>query len=724
VIEEHADRILEAGLEEVLGGRYPPDLTSAILQAWEARQPSAARPAWVGGDDVMSPLAAAAVPLAPPVHPLAEPVPPPRPNEDRVWIQPARPLRRDRHRRWPALALTAGFLVLTGLFSLYAVRHWNQPAGRIIVRPGPAVPIAGDPSTVRPPADMPERLRGPGSTGAVAPPRITSAAPPQRPGVSARGPLSDSSNSAGSSEAPRASPQRRRPSTDADVTAFINDVLKQGWREHSVTPSPALTDEQWCDRVYRRLAGRHPTADETKQFLRQREKDQSHRRALVDRLLASDEHARHWAQLWATALVGPAANDSVDDTFSREELASYLAAAVQSDRPQEQVVFELLSATGANRPGAEDHNGAVNFLLAGAKDNAAAATNRTSRVFLGKQLVCTSCHDHAGGAWEQGEFWQLNAFFRQMAIQRDRETQRTVLTDRDFAGASGAAKDAELFYRLPDGRLGMAYPEFNGQTISHSGLVSDVNRRRELAKLVVASDDFRLATVNRIWSWLFGYGFTQPVDDMGPHNPPSHPELLDRLAGELAAHDFDTKGLVRWIVLSEPFGLSGKRTPESWMDAPESGGQPLFARYYAKENGIKENAATDSIANDGGPVDVSRMLVQAVHRRPAAAPAGPGALARRTWLRPSVERLEIIETQPDSQWPGPAWLPRLAHSSLPPEKKIEHLFLSVLDRRPTSRELTAAKLVLADRLGDPSAIREIWRTLLASQTASADAGQR
>jgi hypothetical protein len=738
VIEEHADRILEAGLEEVLGGRYPPDLTSAILQAWEARQQSAARMAWVAGDDAVSPDAVAALPVPPPVHPLVEPVPPPWPSEDVVRIQPAHPVRRDRDRRWLALAVAASFLAVTGLLSLYAARHWNQPAGRIIAQPGPNVPIAGDPASVRPPTDMPERPRGRVPVRADAQQTIATAAPSRQAETSTGGLPPDSANPASPPDMPRASP-RRQPSADADVIAFINDVLKRGWREHSVTPSPPVTEEEWCDRVYRQLVGRRPTGDETKQFLRQREKDRSHRRALVDRLLASDEHARHWAQSWATALVGPIANESADDTFSREELVSYLAAAVRSDRPQEQVVFELLSATGANQPGAEDHNGAVNFLLAGAKDNAAAATNRTSRVFLGKQLVCTSCHDHAAGAWEQGEFWQLNAFFRQMTIQRDREAQRTVLTDRDFAGASGAAKDAELFYRLPDGRLGMAYPEFDGQTISHSGLVSDVNRRRELAKLVVASDDFRLATVNRIWSWLFGYGFTQPVDDMGPHNPPSHPELLDRLADELAAHDFDTKGLVRWIVLSEPFGLSGKRTPESWMDAPESGGQPLFARYYArengardnrakengvKENGVKENGATDSIANGGGPVDVSRMLVQAVHRRPAAAPAGPGALARRTWLRPSVEPVEIIETQPDTQWPGPAWLPRLAHSSLPPEKKIEHLFLSVLDRRPTSRELTAAKLVLADRLGDPSAIREIWRTLLASQSAIADAGQR
>jgi hypothetical protein len=374
-----------------------------------------------------------------------------------------------------------------------------------------------------------------------------------------------------------------------------------------------------------------------------------------------------------------------------------LAEAVRKDRPQEQVVFELLSASGAHRSGAEGYNGAVNFLLAGAQENARAATDRTARVFLGKQLVCTSCHDHPAGSREQGEFWELNAFFRQIKIQR--ESQAIVLSDQDFAGASGAAKDAELFYRLPDGRLGMAYPELNGQAIPHSGLVSDVNRRRELARLVVSSDDFRSAMVNRVWSWLFGYGFTQPVDDMGPHNPPSQPELLERLAGELAAHDFNTKGLIRWIVLSEPFGLSGKRMPESWMDAPESGGRPLFARYYSKQNG------------DG---DVSRMLVQVVHRRPVTEYSVPGALARRSWLRPSVEPPQIIETLPDSQWPGPAWLPRLARSNVPAEKKIEHLFLSVLDRRPTSRELTAAKLVLADQLGDPAAIREIWRTLLAS----------
>ena len=59
-----------------------------------------------------------------------------------------------------------------------------------------------------------------------------------------------------------------------------------------------------------------------------------------------------------------------------------------------------------------------------------------------------------------------------------------------------------------------------------------------------------------MWSHFLGFGFTKPVDDMGPHNPPSHPELLDRLAADFAGGNsasadngaYDIKQLIRWIV--------------------------------------------------------------------------------------------------------------------------------------------------------------------------------
>jgi hypothetical protein len=43
---------------------------------------------------------------------------------------------------------------------------------------------------------------------------------------------------------------------------------------------------------------------------------------------------------------------------------------------------------------------------------------------------------------------------------------------------------------------------------------------------------------------------------------------------------------------------------------------------------------------------------------------------------------------------------------------------AVLDRPPTARELTVAKLVLADRMNDQLAIREMWQTLLAGRNGA------
>ena len=495
--------------------------------------------------------------------------------------------------------------------------------------------------------------------------------------------------------------ERVKPSSDSEVIAFVNEVLSETWRKSSVTPSPPETDYGWCRRVYVRLAGREPTQDELDRFTE--DESAGKRKGLVNRLLASDEYARQWSGIWTDVLLGSEPAGGVGELASRKGLKDFMYDSLRADKAYDKVAHELLVATGAGHPEAEDYNPAANFLLAGATRNAEAATDRVSRVFLGKQLVCTRCHDHPTNDGKLGDFWELNAFFRQMEVRRDSQSNITRLIDQDFYGQSGAGKDAEIFYRLPNGRLGMAYPELNGRQLPHSGLLDDVNRREELAKLIVASHDFRRAVVNRIWARLIGYGFTRPVDDMGPHNPPSHPELLTRLSDQLAAHDFNLDGLVRWIVLSEAFGLSDRRTPESWMDAPETGGKPLFARYY----GEREK-----------PPEVYRSLMLAVNSKPAGLSITPVTLARRSWVQPGAGQLQIIDTRASNVFAGTGWLPGLSKSDIRSERKVEHLFLSALDRKPTRRELMAAKLVLADQSDDTVALQEIWNTLLASAERS------
>ena len=76
-------------------------------------------------------------------------------------------------------------------------------------------------------------------------------------------------------------------------------------------------------------------------------------------------------------------------------------------------------------------------------------------------------------------------------------------------------------------------------------------------------------------------GFTQPIDDMGPHNPPSHPELVDYLAGEVRDGQYDLKDLICWITLSEAYSLSSRMTRHNEQDDPKRGQAPFLSSAVA-----------------------------------------------------------------------------------------------------------------------------------------------
>jgi mono/diheme cytochrome c family protein len=66
---------------------------------------------------------------------------------------------------------------------------------------------------------------------------------------------------------------------------------------------------------------------------------------------------------------------------------------------------------------------------------------------------------------------------------------------------------------------------------------------------------------NRVWQHLFGQGLVTSVDNFGiTGDVPSHPELLDHLAGQFVRDGWSVKKLVRAIVLSRAYQLSSEAT--------------------------------------------------------------------------------------------------------------------------------------------------------------------
>ena len=87
----------------------------------------------------------------------------------------------------------------------------------------------------------------------------------------------------------------------------------------------------------------------------------------------------------------------------------------------------------------------------------------------------------------------------------------------------------------------------------------DGSGRRELADWIAdpANPLTARVIVNRIWHHHFGQGIVKSTSDFGVRgNPPTHPELLDYLAGWFTANDWSIKDVHRLLMLSRAYQLS------------------------------------------------------------------------------------------------------------------------------------------------------------------------
>ncbi len=97
--------------------------------------------------------------------------------------------------------------------------------------------------------------------------------------------------------------------------------------------------------------------------------------------------------------------------------------------------------------------------------------------------------------------------------------------------------------------------------------------RLELADAVTARSNplYARSIVNRVWHHLFGRGIVPTVDDFGVLGQrPTHPELLDYLAQWFLDDGQSIKRLIRKIVLTRAYRMSGETTPVAIQRDPDN----------------------------------------------------------------------------------------------------------------------------------------------------------
>mgnify|MGYP003667533820 FL=1 len=522
------------------------------------------------------------------------------------------------------------------------------------------------------------------------------------------------------------------PASAADAVpsqvALINDAIEQGWRDYEIRPAPEVDDATWCRRVYLDVIGRIPTLEELKTFLDSKGSDK--RAKLVDQLLYDDkyteEYANHWGSIWTNVLIGRSGGTDRRSMTSRDGMQKYLRDAFATNKPYNTMVYELVTAEGSTKPGTDKFNGAVNFLVDKVNDeNGVLATSSTSRIFLGQQVQCTQCHNHPFNQWKQQKFWEFNSFFRQTRSLRrfvngTRDIDHAELVSEDFAGEAGDPNDALVFYELRNGLTKVAYPVFtDGTEIEKSGYVSEVNRRQELGRLMLESEFLDKMAVNRIWSHFLGFGFTKPIDDLGPHNPASHPALLEDLAKEFRKSSYDTKQLITWITLSRPYNLKALLGPANEIDDPTIGEMPKFSRFYLRQMSAEQlyqSLVSSTNAGGGGSYEEQeRQRRQWMQQFVVAFGTDEGDEA--TTFNGSIPQAlmlfngDLVKNATSTK-PG-SFLDQLSQSGRSPRDRLTDLFMAGLARRPSKDELTiAGKLMVARKGNEKEMLQDMWWAIL------------
>jgi Protein of unknown function (DUF1549)/Protein of unknown function (DUF1553) len=507
-------------------------------------------------------------------------------------------------------------------------------------------------------------------------------------------------------------PAKRVQKTSFDAAA-LDALIAKTLTESKTQPAKIMGDEEFIRRVSLDVAGKLPTPEQVISFVKSRDKDK--RAKLIDQLATSSDFAENLGRYWRDVVRYRATNENLN-LVRFPKLEEWLTEQFQKNRPWDEIATDLIGSTGDNA-----ENGATVFQVAHTAQPVEMA-GEVSRIFLGVQIQCAQCHDHPNDPWKREQFHEFAAFFAGTRMRR-----------KGMNGQGQAPPSFEVSYQkngnysMPD----LKEPQksipvqpkffFASQTTVPKTL-TPAQKHALAASFVTGQDNpwFAKAFINRVWYNLMGEAFYTPVDDIGPTRTAVAPEALDALAKAWQDTGYDIRWLYRIVLNTATYQREFRPTTTAAGKTPFASNCPTRLRPDQILDSLAQALDMPVDGRNAGPLKgaAAKQAAGAVRKGPndprtrfnnlfGVDPSTPndeifGTIPQALFMMNSAEISRSIQADKGRV------LGEILASSPTPRGALEAMYLKVLARRPTSKEVEVCDHHLR-QVGNP---REAFEDIL------------
>ncbi|MDA0809567.1 MAG: DUF1549 and DUF1553 domain-containing protein [Planctomycetota bacterium] len=482
---------------------------------------------------------------------------------------------------------------------------------------------------------------------------------------------------------------------------YVDELAAAMWKKLGLLPSPNSDDATFLRRVTIDLCGRLPTAEEAIAFVE--DKSGSKRREVIDRLLDSPDYPAYFAMRWGAILRNSrlAGADQASYAFH-----NWIKDMIARNRPYDEFVRGVVAAAGEWQDAP-----AINWYWQTRDDQLHSVTADTAQVFLGIRLQCARCHHHPYERWGQEDYYGLAGFFTRLGRKSFGQPPPYYASSKVTTGEKNPLTGQVPEPKFLDGEYGKFTPEDDP--------------RHALVDWMAKPENpfFARVLVNRLWGHFMGRGLVNEVDDMRESNPPSNPELLDKLAQDFIDHNFDVRHIVQTLVNSRVYQLSSEPTEHNKDDRQN------FARFYARRliAEVLLDAVDDATGTKTkfGNISDSARAVDLPHEgfgsyfldtfdRPKRVSGcecerSSGATLAQVLLLANSDELE------NKLADGKGRIAKLMADKKPIPEMIDSIYLNAYARRPSDQELSTTVGYVEAQENKQQALEDVLWTVINSK---------